>query len=86
MRSRLALHIAFVFATGISCLSYAGACTTSVHAVATARYAGHFNRALGLTKGKSRSGELLGNQSSADVFIARPLIGRLFRTASMYRS
>ncbi|MBE1160741.1 TonB-dependent receptor [Dyella acidiphila] len=48
-------------------------------------YADNINNSLGLTEGNPRSGELDSSQANAAVFIARPLIGRSYRAAVMYR-
>lgn len=85
MRSRLALHIAFVCATGVSCLSYAGTSATSSRAATMAACTDDFKLSPGLTEGWPRSDELPVNRADADVFMARPVIGRLFRADVMYR-
>jgi len=48
-------------------------------------YADNLNNSLGLTEGNPRAGELNSSDAGASVFIARPLIGRSFRAAVMYR-
>ncbi|MGC1548064.1 MAG: TonB-dependent receptor [Rhodanobacter sp.] len=48
-------------------------------------YADNINNSLGLTEGNPRSGELASSDAGANTFIARPLIGRSFRAAVMYR-
>jgi len=48
-------------------------------------YADNLNNSLGLTEGNPRAGELSSSDAGASVFIARPLIGRDFRLAAMYR-
>jgi outer membrane receptor protein involved in Fe transport len=48
-------------------------------------YADNLFNSLGLTEGNPRAGELASTDAGADTFIARPLIGRSFRLAAMYR-
>jgi outer membrane receptor protein involved in Fe transport len=48
-------------------------------------YADNLFNSLGLTEGNPRAGELSSSDAGADTFIARPLIGRSFRLAAMYR-
>jgi hypothetical protein len=43
------------------------------------------NNSLGLTEGNPRAGEVQNGDAGANTFIARPLIGRNFRGAIMYR-
>jgi outer membrane receptor protein involved in Fe transport len=48
-------------------------------------YADNINNSLGLTEGNPRAGELASSDAGANTFIARPLLGRSFRAAAMYR-
>lgn len=48
-------------------------------------YVDNLNNSLGLTEGNPRAGELQNADAGANTFIARPLIGRNFRAALMYR-
>jgi outer membrane receptor protein involved in Fe transport len=48
-------------------------------------YVDNLNNSLGLTEGNPRAGELQNGDAGANTFIARPLIGRNFRAAVMYR-
>ncbi len=48
-------------------------------------YVDNLNNSLGLTEGNPRAGELQNGDAGANTFIARPLIGRNFRAALMYR-
>ena len=48
-------------------------------------YADNLNNSLGLTEGNPRAGELSSSDAGANTFIARPLLGRSFRLAAMYR-
>lgn len=48
-------------------------------------YIDNLNNSLGLTEGNPRAGELQNADAGANTFIARPLIGRNFRAAVMYR-
>jgi outer membrane receptor protein involved in Fe transport len=48
-------------------------------------YADNINNSLGLTEGNPRAGELQSADAGANTFIARPLLGRAFRAAVMYR-
>ena len=48
-------------------------------------YADNLTNSLGLTEGNPRAGELLSTDAGANTFIARPLLGRAFRAAVMYR-
>jgi len=48
-------------------------------------YVDNLNNSLGLTEGNPRAGELMNGDAGANTFIARPLIGRNFRAALMYR-
>lgn len=48
-------------------------------------YVDNLNNSLGLTEGNPRAGELQNADAGANTFIARPLIGRNFRAAVMYR-
>ena len=48
-------------------------------------YIDNLNNSLGLTEGNPRAGELQSSDAGANTFIARPLIGRNFRAAIMYR-
>ena len=48
-------------------------------------YADNIFNSLGLTEGNPRAGELASSDAGANTFIARPLLGRSFRAAVMYR-
>jgi len=48
-------------------------------------YADNIFNSLGLTEGNPRQGELASADAGANTFIARPLLGRSFRAAVMYR-
>ncbi|MET0310238.1 MAG: TonB-dependent receptor [Sphingomonas sp.] len=48
-------------------------------------YVDNVNNSLGLTEGNPRAGELQNGDAGANTFIARPLIGRNFRAALMYK-
>ncbi|SDA33321.1 TonB-dependent receptor [Sphingomonas sp. NFR15] len=48
-------------------------------------YIDNVNNSLGLTEGNPRAGEVQNGDAGANTFIARPLIGRNFRMAVMYR-
>ncbi|GAA0337580.1 TonB-dependent receptor [Sphingomonas oligophenolica] len=48
-------------------------------------YIDNVNNSLGLTEGNPRAGEVQNGDAGANTFIARPLIGRNFRAALMYR-
>jgi outer membrane cobalamin receptor len=48
-------------------------------------YVDNLNNSLGLTEGNPRAGELQNGDAGANTFIARPLIGRNFRAALMYK-
>ncbi|ETI58614.1 TonB-denpendent receptor [Sphingobium sp. C100] len=48
-------------------------------------YVDNLNNSLGLTEGNPRAGELQNGDAGANSFIARPLIGRNFRAALMYK-
>nr|WP_315383221.1 TonB-dependent receptor [uncultured Sphingomonas sp.] len=48
-------------------------------------YVDNLNNSLGLTEGNPRAGELQNGDAGANTFIARPLIGRNFRAALIYK-
>jgi outer membrane receptor protein involved in Fe transport len=48
-------------------------------------YVDNLTNSLGLTEGNPRAGELQNSDAGANTFIARPLIGRNFRAALMYK-
>jgi outer membrane receptor protein involved in Fe transport len=48
-------------------------------------YADNVTNSLGLTEGNPRAGELQNADAGANTFIARPILGRAFRLALMYR-
>lgn len=48
-------------------------------------YIDNLTNSLGLTEGNPRAGELQNADAGANTFIARPLIGRTYRAALMYR-
>lgn len=48
-------------------------------------YIDNLNNSLGLTEGNPRAGEVQNADAGASSFIARPLLGRNFRAALMYR-
>lgn len=48
-------------------------------------YVDNANNSLGLTEGNPRAGELQSGDAGANTFIARPLLGRNYRVALMYR-
>ncbi|MEY2113930.1 MULTISPECIES: TonB-dependent receptor [Rhodanobacter] len=48
-------------------------------------YADNLTNSLGLTEGNPRAGELQSADAGANTFIARPLLGRSYRAAVMYR-
>lgn len=48
-------------------------------------YVDNLNNSLGLTEGNPRAGEIQNGDAGANTFIARPLIGRNFRAALMYK-
>ena len=48
-------------------------------------YVDNVTNSLGLTEGNPRAGELSSSDAGASAFIARPLLGRNYRMAVMYR-
>ncbi|WP_242111566.1 TonB-dependent receptor [Luteimonas aquatica] len=48
-------------------------------------YADNLNNSLGLTEGNPRAGELQSADAGANTFLARPLLGRSYRLALMYK-
>jgi hypothetical protein len=48
-------------------------------------YADNITNSLGLTEGNPRAGELASSDVGANTFIARPILGRAYRAAFMYR-
>lgn len=48
-------------------------------------YADNLSNSEGLTEGNPRAGELQSADAGANTFLARPLLGRSFRLAAMYR-
>ncbi|RDD80843.1 TonB-dependent receptor [Dyella tabacisoli] len=48
-------------------------------------YADNITNSLGLTEGNPRAGELQNADAGANTFIARPILGRAYRAAIMYR-
>lgn len=48
-------------------------------------YGDNLDNSLGLTEGNPRAGELQSDDAGANVFLARPLLGRQYRAALMYR-
>lgn len=48
-------------------------------------YIDNVTNSLGLTEGNPRAGELQNSDAGANTFIARPLLGRTYRAAIMYR-
>lgn len=48
-------------------------------------YADNMTNSLGLTEGNPRAGELASSDVGANTFIARPILGRAYRAAVMYR-
>lgn len=48
-------------------------------------YADNMTNSLGLTEGNPRAGELASADVGANTFIARPILGRAYRAAVMYR-
>ncbi|MGO4778440.1 hypothetical protein AB4084_23530, partial [Lysobacter sp. 2RAB21] len=48
-------------------------------------YADNLTNSRGLTEGNPRAGELQSADAGNNTFIARPLLGRAFRAALMYR-
>ncbi|WP_255407575.1 MULTISPECIES: TonB-dependent receptor domain-containing protein [Luteimonas] len=48
-------------------------------------YGDNLGNSLGLTEGNPRAGELQSGDAGANTFIARPVLGRSFRAAMMYR-
>lgn len=48
-------------------------------------YVDNLNNSLGLTEGNPRAGEIQNADAGANTFIARPLLGRNFRAALMYK-
>lgn len=48
-------------------------------------YADNITNSLGLTEGNPRAGELASADAGANTFIARPILGRAYRAAIMYR-
>lgn len=48
-------------------------------------YADNVTNSLGLTEGNPRAGELASIDAGANTFLARPLLGRAYRLALMYR-
>lgn len=48
-------------------------------------YIDNLGNSLGLTEGNPRAGELESGDAGANTFIARPVLGRAFRLAAMYR-
>lgn len=48
-------------------------------------YGDNLDNSLGLTEGNPRAGELQSGDAAANVFLARPILGRSYRAALMYR-
>jgi outer membrane receptor protein involved in Fe transport len=48
-------------------------------------YGDNLTNSLGLTEGNPRAGELQSADAGANTFIARPILGRAYRFAIMYR-
>ena len=48
-------------------------------------YADNIDNSLGLTEGNPRAGELQSSDAGANTFIARPVLGRSYRLAVMYK-
>ena len=48
-------------------------------------YVDNIDNSLGLTEGNPRAGELASGDAGANTFIARPVLGRSYRLAVMYR-
>lgn len=48
-------------------------------------YGDNLDNSLGLTEGNPRAGELQSGDAGANVFLARPLLGRSYRAALMYK-
>ena len=48
-------------------------------------YVDNVTNSFGLTEGNPREGEVLSADAGANTFIARPILGRAFRLALMYR-
>ncbi|HSX65855.1 MAG TPA: hypothetical protein VLF15_14070, partial [Pseudoxanthomonas sp.] len=48
-------------------------------------YGDNLANSLGLTEGNPRAGELQSGDAGANSFIARPVLGRSYRLAAMYR-
>jgi outer membrane receptor protein involved in Fe transport len=48
-------------------------------------YGDNLDNSLGLTEGNPRAGELQSGDAGANVFLARPLLGRQYRAAVMYQ-
>ncbi|MFT3761155.1 MAG: TonB-dependent receptor [Pseudoxanthomonas sp.] len=48
-------------------------------------YVDNLNDSLGLTEGNPRAGEVQSGDAGANTFVARPLLGRAYRLALMYR-
>lgn len=48
-------------------------------------YGDNLDNSLGLTEGNPRAGELQNEDAGANVFLARPLLGRSYRVALMYK-
>jgi outer membrane receptor protein involved in Fe transport len=48
-------------------------------------YVDNVTNSLGLTEGNPRQGEVVSSDAGANTFIARPLLGRLYRFSLMYR-
>jgi len=48
-------------------------------------YVDNLDNSLGLTEGNPRAGEVASDDAGANTFIARPLLGRSYRLALMYR-
>ena len=55
------------------------------HGLSIYGYVDNVNNSLGLTEGNPRAGEIQNGDAGANTFIARPLIGRNYRAALMYR-
>ena len=48
-------------------------------------YGDNLTNSLGLTEGNPRAGELQSGDAGANTFLARPLLGRAYRFAIMFR-
>jgi outer membrane receptor protein involved in Fe transport len=48
-------------------------------------YVDNINNSQGMTEGNPRAGELINNNPLANTFLARPLLGRTYRLAVMYK-